>query len=39
MSDEPTKSLDIKTENTLRAVVRLGNIFGYLAYDWTIKDE
>jgi hypothetical protein len=39
ISDAFTKSLGIKTENTLKAVVRLVNIFKFLAYDWTSKDD
>ena len=39
ISDAFTKSLGIKTENTLKAVVRLVNIFKFLAYDWTGKDD
>jgi hypothetical protein len=39
ISDEPNKSLGIKTEYMPRAVVRLDNIFNCLAYEWTVKDE
>ena len=28
-----------KTEHTLKAVVRLVNIYNCIAFDWTIKDE
>jgi hypothetical protein len=36
ISDEPNKSLGIKTEYMPRAVVRLDNIFNCLAYEWTV---
>jgi len=39
ISDEPTKSLGIDTEYTLRDAVRLVNIFNCLPYEWTVKDE
>jgi len=39
ISDRLTKSLGIKTEHTLKAVVRLVNIYKFLAYDWTSKDD
>jgi hypothetical protein len=35
ISEEPTKSLGIKTEYTPKLV----NIFNCLAYDWIVKDE
>jgi len=39
ISYELTKFWVIKTEHTLRGVVRLANICKCLAYDWTMKDE
>ena len=39
ISDGLTKSLGIKTEHTLKAVVRLVNIFKFLVYDWTSNDD
>ena len=38
ISDESTKYLSSKTEYSPTAVVRLVNIFNFLAYYWTIKD-
>jgi hypothetical protein len=39
ISDEPTKSWSIKTENTLTAVVWMVIRFNYLSYDWSVNDE
>ena len=39
ISDEPTKSLGIKTENMPRAVVPLVRVFSCLAYDWVFIEE
>ena len=39
ISEELTRSLGIKTLTIQRAVVWFGNVFNYLAYDWTDKDE
>ena len=39
ISDEPTKSLGMKTYYMPKAVVWLVDVFNCLAYDWTTKDE
>ena len=37
--DAPSNSLGIKTEYTLRALVRLVNLINCLPYDWMFKTE
>ena len=39
ISDEPTKSTNIKTKQTMRDAVWFVNLYNCIAYDWMIKDE
>jgi hypothetical protein len=39
ISNEPTKTVGVKTEYTPKAVVRLVSIINCFAYDRTVKDE